>query len=102
MIIEELKKNEYWKLIDDFYEKAPDSEQLLCGHQEWNIEFLIALENFEKGMGVSEIRKILDDVFIDMVGGTLVLGSITMTILPILIYDWLNEVENPSRVEDFF
>jgi hypothetical protein len=37
-----------------------------------------------------------------MVGGSVVLGSITITILPILIYDWLNEVENPTRVEDFF
>lgn len=46
--MDEVKKNEYLKLIDDFYEKAPDSEQLLCGHQEWNIEFLSALENFEK------------------------------------------------------
>ena len=60
------------------------------------------MENFEKGMEVSEIRKILDDVFIDMVDSCVVLGSITTTILPILIHDWLNEVENPSRVEDFF
>jgi hypothetical protein len=36
-----------------------------------------------------------------MVGGSIVLGSIAITILPILIYDWLNEVENPSRLEDF-
>lgn len=99
--MDEVKKNEYLNLIDDFYEKAPDSEQLLCGHQEWNIEFLSALENFEKGIEVSEIRKILDDVFDDMVGGSIVLGSIAITILPILIYDWLNEVENPSRLEDF-
>lgn len=100
--MDEFKRNEYWKLIDDFYEKAPDSEQLLCGHQEWRPEFGSALENFEKGMAVSEIRKIFDDVFIDMVGSSFALGSITITILPILIYDWLNEVENPTRVEDFF
>jgi hypothetical protein len=25
----EVKKNEYWRLIDDFYEKSPDSEQLI-------------------------------------------------------------------------
>jgi hypothetical protein len=100
--MDEVKRNEYWKLIDDFYEKAPDSEQLFCGHEEWGIEFMSALENFEKGMAVSEIRKILDDVFIDMVDGCVVLGSITMTILPILIHDWLNEVENPTRVGDFF
>lgn len=100
--MDEVKRNEYWKLIDEFYEKAPDSEQLLCGHQEWDLEFGSALENFEKGMAVSEIRKIFDDVFIDMVGGSVVLGSITITILPILIHDWLNEVENPTRVEDFF
>lgn len=37
-----------------------------------------------------------------MVGGSIVLGSIAITILPILIYDWLNEVENPSRLEDFY
>jgi len=96
------KIDKYWELIDEFYKKAPDSEQLLCGHEEWNIEFGRALDLFEKGMDVQEIRKILDDVFCEMTGGSIILGPITNDILPVLLYDWLNEVDNASNVEDFF
>lgn len=100
--MDENKIDKYWQILEEYYQKAPDSEQLMCGYLEWNLEFGIAMDNFKKGMTVDQIRRILDDVFTEMLGGSVYLGPMTSTILPVLIHDWLNEVENPRTVDDYF
>lgn len=96
------KIDKYWKLLEEYYQKAPDSQQMMCGYMEWDIEFNMALQNFEKGMTIDQIRRVIDDVFTEMLAGSIYLDPISSTIMPVLIHDWLNEVENPRTVDDYF
>ncbi len=100
--MDQKKIDKYWELLGEYYQKAPDSMDLPCGYPEWSLEFGAALEYFKKGMSVDQIRRILDDVFTEYLGGSFYLDHTESTIIPALIHDWLNEVENPRTVDDFF